>query len=45
MLVVAPGAGALPNGALPALSFLGCGVEASAVWSRLAHRAAACLVL
>lgn len=31
MLVVALGAGALPDGVLPALSFPGCGVEASAV--------------
>ena len=45
MLVVALGAGALPNGALSALNFPGCGVEASAVRSWLAHGAAACLVL
>ena len=40
-----PGAGALLKGALLALSFPGWGVEASAVRSRLAHGAAACLVL
>lgn len=45
MQVAAPGNRALPDKALPTLSFPGSAVEASAVRNRLAHGAAACLVL